>query len=81
MRKLVHSNVLNTTINITPTHAASGIISMNLEANKIHKSNDIAAEIPDNRPRPPEFTLIILCPIMAHPSIVPKKPETTFAIP
>jgi len=65
------------TKNTTPAHA----ISINLEANKIQKSKNTAAEIPDNLPHPQKFILIILWLITAHPPIVPKKPESTFAIP
>ena len=45
--KLAHSNVPSTTINITPTNAASGIISIKLEAKIINASNISAALIPD----------------------------------
>ena len=37
--------------------------------------------LPDNRVRPPEFTLIMLCPIIAQPPIPPRKPVATFATP
>ena len=35
----------------------------------------------DNRVRPPDLTLIIDCPIMAHPAIPPIRPEAILAIP
>ena len=54
-----HSNVPITTMNITPTRAANGIISINCDANKIKPSKTNAAVIPDKRPRPPELILII----------------------
>ena len=41
----------------------------------------MAAVIPDNLPRPPDFILIIDCPIIAHPPIPPKKPFKIFADP
>ena len=79
--KLAHSNVPSTTINITPTSAASGIISIKLEAKMINASNINAALIPDKRERPPELILIIDWPIIAQPPIAPKKPHVIFAAP
>ena len=35
----------------------------------------------ETRPRPPEFRLIMVCPIMAQPPMPPKRPEATFATP
>lgn len=81
IRKLDHSNVPITTINITPTSAAIGICSIRLDANKINANKQIAAVMPDKRPLPPELTLIILCPIMAQPPIPPKNPVAMFATP
>ena len=82
-RKHVHSKVAITTINITPISAATGIISMNFQSggNTIKQSRNTAAEIPDKRPRPPELMFIMDWPIIAHPPILPKNPETIFATP
>ena len=79
--RLDQANVFITTINITPTSAAIGIISIAGERNNINASRANAATIPDNRPLPPEFTLIMDWPIIAQPPIPPKKPFTTFASP
>ena len=80
-RKLLHSKVPITTINITPIRAASGISSINGEATRINNNKQSAAVMPDNLPRPPEFTLIMLWPIIAQPPIPPKKPVAVFATP
>ena len=79
--KLDHSNVLITTINITPISAANGICSISGDAININNNRNSAALIPENRPRPPEFTLIMLCPIIAQPPMPPKKPVTVLATP
>ena len=81
IRKLDHSNVPITTINITPVKAAIGICSIKGDANKIKLNKNKAAAIPDKRPRPPEFTLIIDWPIIAQPPMPPKKPVATLAVP
>ena len=80
-RKLDHSNVPRTTINMTPTSAATGTISISPEANNTNASKTSAAVTPDVRPRPPEFMLIIDCPIIAQPPMPPKKPQVKFAAP
>ena len=81
MRKLDHSKVPTTTMNITPIRAATGIISIRGEATKMKASKNKAALMPERRPRPPEFTLIILCPIMAQPPIPPNNPVAVLAMP
>ena len=60
IRKLDHSKVAITTMNITPTSAAIGIISIWFDANRMNINKKIAALIPDKRPRPPELMLIML---------------------
>ena len=70
-----------TTMNITPVKAAMGIISIKRPANRIKHSRNSAAVMPARRLRPPDFTLIIDWPIIAHPPIPPKNPVTTFAAP
>ena len=80
-RKVHHSNVPMTTINITPISTAIGIISIYSDKKRINISSTIAATIPDKRPRPPDLILIKLCPTMAQPPMPPKKPVTELAIP
>ena len=58
--KLLHSKVPITTINMTPTNAAKGILSINPDAKRIKHNNAIAAIIPDSLPLPPELILIML---------------------
>ena len=70
-----------TTMNMTPTSAASGINSMMGLATTINASRNRAAAIPAIRVRPPDFTLIMDCPIIAQPPMPPKKPVTVFATP
>ena len=81
MRKLLHSKVPITTINMTPIRAASGIISISAEPTRINSNRETAAVIPDRRPRPPEFTLIMLWPIIAQPPMPPNNPVTVLATP
>ena len=79
--KLLQANVPMTTMNITPTKAAIGICSMTCAPNNTKQSSAIAATIPDKRPRPPELTLMIDCPIIAQPPIPPKRPLRILAAP
>ena len=80
-RKLDHSNVPRTTMNITPTSAATGTTSINGDATTTNRISTTAAVIPDRRPRPPELMLIMLWPIIAQPPMPPKKPQVTLAAP
>src|SRR5665648_370777 len=59
MRRLCQANVPITTMNMTPTSAASGICSIRPEATKMNASRHSAAVIPESLERPPDFTLII----------------------
>ena len=68
-----------TTINMSQTSAASGIIDIRLVANTIRRIKNTEAEIPEIRPLPPFDILIIDCPIIAQPPIAPKNPHTPFA--
>ena len=81
IRKLDHSKVPITTINITPVNAASGILSIRELAKRMKASRNSPAAIPESRPRPPERILMMLCPIIAQPPIPPKNPVTTLATP
>ena len=80
-RKLLHSKVPMTTMNITPMSAARGICSISEYATRINSNKLRAAVIPESRPRPPEFTLIMLWPIMAQPPMPPKNPVAVLAMP
>ena len=64
-----------------PVRAANGIISIKPERNNMNASKAIDAVNPDNRPLPPDSIFIMDCPIMAHPPIALKKPQTKFAKP
>ena len=79
--KLLHANVPITTINITPTRAAIGICSIKGAAKRIKIKREIEAVTPESLPLPPELTLIMDCPIMAHPPIPPNKPFNIFPNP
>ena len=68
-------------MNITPTRAAIGIISIYEDVYKIKINKNNAADIPAIRVLPPDLTLIIDCPIIAQPPIPPKKPVTVLANP
>ena len=57
--KEFQANVPITTINITPTKAAIGIISIYEDVYKIKINKNIAAAIPAIRVLPPDLTLII----------------------
>jgi len=57
-RKLAHSKVPITTMNITPTRAAMGICSMSPEAKRMKASRNSAAAMPERRPRPPELQAV-----------------------
>ena len=79
--RLFQAKVPITTMNITPTRAASGICSIKSEAKRMKVNKNRAAAIPDSRVRPPDFTLITLWPIIAQPPMPPKKPVTVLATP
>ena len=70
-----------TTIIMIPVRAAMGILSISADKNTINTNSAIAAEKPDNRPLPPESIFIIVWPIIAHPPIALKNPQTKFASP
>ena len=79
--KLLQAKVPITTINITPTSAAIGILSITGDPTKMNTRSASAADIPDSLPLPPEFTLMIDWPIMAQPPIPPKNPFKILALP
>ena len=58
-----------------------GIFSIKGAAKRMKIKREIEAVTPDNRPLPPELTLIMDCPIMAHPPIPPNKPFNIFPNP
>ena len=81
VRKLAHSKVVTATIIINPVRAAIGSCSIIPEPNMINISKATAATIPDKRALAPEETLIKLCPIIAHPPIPEKRPDSILAVP
>ncbi len=66
---------------MTATSAAIGITFNQSLKNTTKISKNIPAHKVDKRVRPPDLTLIIDCPIIAHPAIPPIKPEAILAIP
>mmetsp|Transcript_14324 Transcript_14324/g.37093 ORF Transcript_14324/g.37093 Transcript_14324/m.37093 type:complete len:275 (+) Transcript_14324:500-1324(+) len=66
---------------MTPMRAATGIFSIWVEASATQAASDTAHASPDRRPRPPVLALIADCPMMAHPPIAPKKPQTRLPAP
>ena len=81
MRSEFHAKVPITTMNITPTSAASGMSSISGEAKRMKLSRNSAATMPAMRVRPPDFTLIIDWPIIAQPAMPPMKPVAVLATP
>ena len=79
--KLDQAKVSITIINITPTNAAIGTISISLSAKSTKDNKVTAIIIPDNLPLPPEFILITVCPIIPQPPVAPNKPDTIFPAP
>ena len=76
-----HSNVPITTMNMTPTSAAIGIMPIHGPRKRMKASSSSAATMPERRLRPPEFTLIRDWPIMAQPPIPPNTPQVMLAMP
>ena len=70
-----------TTMNKTPVSAATGTNSITFEAATTKIKNMVAAKAVDNLPMPPDFTLIVLCPIIASPPIDLNRPLMRFATP
>ena len=79
--KLDQAKVSITIINITPTNAAIGTISMYLSAKRIKVNSVNAIITPDKRPLPPALILITVCPIIPQPPVPPKRPEMIFPEP
>lgn len=69
------------TMIITATSAAMGIWpTQSLRNTTISNSTTPAISV-DRRVRPPDFTLITDCPIIAQPAMPPNSPETILAMP
>jgi hypothetical protein len=66
---------------MTATSAAMGIIFTHPPNTTIKISRKTPATKVESRPRPPDFTLMTVCPIIAQPAMPPKNPETIFATP
>ena len=75
------SNVEIETMNITATSAPIGMSTSQSERTRMKTSRKPPAASVERRPRPPDFTLITDCPIIAQPAIPPKKPDTILAMP
>jgi len=69
------------TMIITATSAAMGICLTHSPRNTTRISRTTPATSVDRRPRPPDFTLITLWPIMAQPAMPPMKPVAMLATP
>ncbi len=69
------------TMIITATSAAMGIwLTQSLRNTTINSSTTPAIKA-DRLVRPPDFTLITDCPIMAQPAMPPIRPEAMLATP
>ena len=77
----LHEKVPIATIIITATKAAIGICFNHGPRNTTIINKNTPADSVDNRPRPPDFILIIDCPIIAQPAIPPRKPVNILATP
>mmetsp|Transcript_82021 Transcript_82021/g.240788 ORF Transcript_82021/g.240788 Transcript_82021/m.240788 type:complete len:359 (+) Transcript_82021:500-1576(+) len=75
------SKVWNTTLNITPTSAETGMQLIAGPATTTMIRRETPAVIEDTRCRAPEPMLIMDCPIMAQPPIPAKAPHTMLATP
>ncbi len=62
----------------TATSAAMGMRATQSPKNTTMINSKTPAVRVDKRPRPPDFTLMTDCPIMAQPAIPPMKPEKIF---
>src|SRR5690625_4727035 len=81
LRNEDQSKVPIDTMTMTATNDAMGIMASNGLANTTSTSRNAPATNVDKRPRPPDFTLITLCPIMAQPAMPPNRPDTKLAMP
>ena len=76
-----HENVPMDTMIITATSAGMGICFTHGPKTTSNTSRKTPAVNVESRPRPPDFTLMTDCPIIAQPAMPPKRPETMFATP
>ncbi len=78
---LCQSKVLTATRIITATRAAMGMRATRPPRATTSTSKNTPDRKVDRRVRAPDFTLIMVWPIMAQPPMPPKKPVTMFATP
>ena len=69
------------TMIITATSAAIGMRATQSPTNTTISSRNTPAVKVDSRPRPPDFTLMTVWPIMAQPAMPPRKPVAMLAMP
>ena len=69
------------TMIMTATSAAMGIWRTQSLKNSSNSNKKMPALSVDRRPRPPDFTLMTDCPIIAQPAIPPRKPLAMLATP
>ncbi len=79
--RVSHSNVEITTINMSHTRLARGMLLTIGHAKRMKKSSHSEATIHDNFVLPHDLILMIDCPIIASPPIHPKNPLMMLAIP
>ena len=63
------------------TSAGIGMRLTRSPSTRIRNRRNIPAAKVESRPRPPDFTLIIDCPIMAQPAMPPMKAVAVLAMP
>ena len=79
---LCQSNVPTETMTMTPTRAAIGMRpTISPRPTTSTRRNVPAAKVDSLVRARPDFTLIIVWPIMAQPPMPPNSPVTTFAMP
>ncbi len=82
VRTLCQSKVVAATSTITATSAAIGMVPTTSPSPTTRISRNAPDRNVDNRVRaPPVLTLMMVCPISAHPPMPPNSPVTMFATP
>ncbi len=74
-------NVPTETMIMMATSAGIGMMATRPPRTTIMTSRKTPAENDDSRPRPPDFTLMTDCPIMAQPAMPPMNPVAVLATP
>jgi hypothetical protein len=76
-----HENVPIDTMIMIATSAGIGMIDTRSPRPTTRISKNTPATKHDSRPRPPDFTLMIDCPIIAQPAMPPMNPVAVLARP